>query len=216
MREVDTDALLGVAPFLKVGNPATATRQVVFDDENLQQVLDVTPLIARQSGFMVQISSSVDPALSSTLRSSNALEDLYPLGIDDNASELLGADSMEQLDAYLARLYAVVATADEGNLSEVQMGVLYTHPITGVHRVRALYRSTSLFGTNPLSSTDGSNLTQSGQRSNLELYPVLPMYLTWQSSLLGLATANANGPLETSFLFDLWICRKGVPLNFAV
>lgn len=47
MRPIDTDALELVAPALGVGNPATATRPVDFDDENLQQVLDVGRLIRR-------------------------------------------------------------------------------------------------------------------------------------------------------------------------
>ena len=47
MRVIDTDALTGVARVLGVGNPATAVQQVVFDDGNLQQVLDVGRAVAR-------------------------------------------------------------------------------------------------------------------------------------------------------------------------
>lgn len=47
MREIDTDALQAVAAALGVGNPITATGEAIFDDANLQQVLDVSDLIAR-------------------------------------------------------------------------------------------------------------------------------------------------------------------------
>jgi hypothetical protein len=51
MREVDTDALRAVAGSLGVQNPVTAVGQVVFDDENLQQVLVVNDLIRRGRTF---------------------------------------------------------------------------------------------------------------------------------------------------------------------
>lgn len=47
MREIDTDALRAVLPSLGIGNPGTATRPATFDDENVQQVLDVSGLIRR-------------------------------------------------------------------------------------------------------------------------------------------------------------------------
>lgn len=47
MREIDTQALIDVAPSLGIGNPATATGQVLFDDENLQQVLEVSAFVRR-------------------------------------------------------------------------------------------------------------------------------------------------------------------------
>lgn len=50
MRDIDTDALEAVARSLGVGAPATATRQVVFDDDHLQQALDVGPLVRYRAG----------------------------------------------------------------------------------------------------------------------------------------------------------------------
>lgn len=47
MRELDTQALELVAPALGVGNPATATQPAVLDDANLQQSLEVGPLVRR-------------------------------------------------------------------------------------------------------------------------------------------------------------------------
>ena len=47
MREIDTDALAAVLPSLGIGNPGTATRSADFDDEVLQQTLDVNPLVRR-------------------------------------------------------------------------------------------------------------------------------------------------------------------------
>lgn len=41
MREIDTDALSAVAESLGIANPATATRPVTFDDDNLQQTFQV-------------------------------------------------------------------------------------------------------------------------------------------------------------------------------
>jgi hypothetical protein len=54
VREVDTSALRLVARALGIGNPGTATGHVVFDDANLQQVLDVAPLARRGAGPPVQ------------------------------------------------------------------------------------------------------------------------------------------------------------------
>lgn len=45
MRQIDTAALAAVARSLGVGNPATATQAVEFDDDNLQQSLDVGPTV---------------------------------------------------------------------------------------------------------------------------------------------------------------------------
>jgi len=47
MREIDTGALDRVALAMGIGAPSTATRLVAFDDDYLQQVLDVGPLIRR-------------------------------------------------------------------------------------------------------------------------------------------------------------------------
>jgi hypothetical protein len=47
VREIDTDALAAVMPSLGIGNPGTATRSAMFDDENLQQMLDINPLVRR-------------------------------------------------------------------------------------------------------------------------------------------------------------------------
>ena len=47
MRDIDTDALSSVATTLGVGNPATATRAVIFDDDHLQQTFDVTRAVRR-------------------------------------------------------------------------------------------------------------------------------------------------------------------------
>lgn len=47
MREIDSDALLSVLHVLGIGNPSTATRPALFDDDNLQQVFDVGPAIRR-------------------------------------------------------------------------------------------------------------------------------------------------------------------------
>lgn len=47
MRSVDTDALRAVAPALGLGNPVTATEDVVLDDDVLQQSLDVSRLVRR-------------------------------------------------------------------------------------------------------------------------------------------------------------------------
>lgn len=47
MREIDTNALELVAPSLGVGNPATVTSQVLFDDATLQQALVVNQLSMR-------------------------------------------------------------------------------------------------------------------------------------------------------------------------
>lgn len=47
MRSLDTDAMSFVARALGVGAPMTATRDVVFDDDVLQQSLDVGPLLRR-------------------------------------------------------------------------------------------------------------------------------------------------------------------------
>lgn len=45
MRKVDTDALRFVLPSLGIGNPATATEAVDFDDENLQQAVDISRIL---------------------------------------------------------------------------------------------------------------------------------------------------------------------------
>ncbi|MDH3463977.1 MAG: hypothetical protein OEM32_10175 [Acidimicrobiia bacterium] len=45
MRPVDTAALGAVAPSLGIGNPATVTQPVDFDDAVLQQVYDVSPIV---------------------------------------------------------------------------------------------------------------------------------------------------------------------------
>lgn len=45
MRQVDTDALGGVAGALGIANPATVTQPVDFDDGVLQQVLDVSRML---------------------------------------------------------------------------------------------------------------------------------------------------------------------------
>jgi hypothetical protein len=47
VRPVDTDALRLVSPALGIGNPSTAVQPVTFDDANLQQVIDVLPLVRR-------------------------------------------------------------------------------------------------------------------------------------------------------------------------
>lgn len=47
MRDIDTDALQLVSPTLGIGNPATATRPATFDDENVQQVLEIGELVRR-------------------------------------------------------------------------------------------------------------------------------------------------------------------------
>lgn len=47
MRPVDTDALGQIAKVLGIGNPATATSPVDFDDAVLQQVVDVLPTVRR-------------------------------------------------------------------------------------------------------------------------------------------------------------------------
>lgn len=53
MRSVDTAALEAVARSLGVGNPATATADVEFDDAHLQQTYDVGPLIRNRSARQV-------------------------------------------------------------------------------------------------------------------------------------------------------------------
>lgn len=47
MIDLDTAALDKVLQALGRGSPATATRPAIFDDENLQQALDVLPLVRR-------------------------------------------------------------------------------------------------------------------------------------------------------------------------
>lgn len=47
MREIDSDALRFVLPSLGIGSPIASTRPAVFDDDVLQQILDVGPLIRR-------------------------------------------------------------------------------------------------------------------------------------------------------------------------
>jgi len=55
MREVDTQALRSVARSLGIGNPSTATAPVVFDDDNLQQSLDVGALVSYGSARRAEL-----------------------------------------------------------------------------------------------------------------------------------------------------------------
>lgn len=51
MLELDSDVLKGVLPALGRGTPATATQPVAFDDELLQQTLEVSQLVRRAGTF---------------------------------------------------------------------------------------------------------------------------------------------------------------------
>lgn len=55
MREVDSPALSTVLRALGIGSPSTATAPVTFDDDNLQQVLDVTPMVRRGGSLAASI-----------------------------------------------------------------------------------------------------------------------------------------------------------------
>lgn len=113
MREVDTDALQEVAPSLGVGNPATATRPVLFDDENLQQALVVNDLIRRGrtlagSGggiYAAQIVNSHGGA--GTII---ATRDPYDLGVATGAG--WPAPVPEDLDAWILSAQVAAAIGD--------------------------------------------------------------------------------------------------------
>lgn len=225
MREIDTDALLSVASLLGIGNPATVVEQVTFDDSNLQQVLGVYPLIAKASGFYREFEVALDPAMSSIERDATALGDALeakPGGLPsilEDAEELLGVSNRFLLDVYLVRLYAMISQADAGNIAEVQMGV-QSQWGTGTARSMPLFQGTSTFAIDPLRATGYEGVVSGGNRGHLQNYPVLPLQIAntggGESFLLSMSSAGAGGSLDTIFRFGLWICRKNVPLTFAV
>jgi hypothetical protein len=89
MRDVDTQALDAVARALGVGNPATATQAVAFDDDNLQQAFDVGDLIRYASADRFpgladgwQIASRTLPTAAATAFQNLAWDIFTDLGAD--------------------------------------------------------------------------------------------------------------------------------------
>lgn len=136
MREIDTDALLAVAPALGVGNPASATRQVVFDDENLQQAISVNELVRRaRAGFGAGIWQA--SIISDHVAAGTVTDDLDPY----NAADMAGAyralvDQGHDVWALTSRLSIDVSTDFLAAVLQIkprtnEMGVRNTIAATG-------------------------------------------------------------------------------------
>lgn len=216
MREIDTDVLAGVAGSLGVGNPATATAQVVFDDDNLQQMWDASkfarfPRLTAVAGFSCNAAAGLTNRETAT-RSELFLQTPYRVLLEqlnltpDNA------------DVYLVGFNALADLSQSGNLDEYQMGVAAAQPNAVAADVVRLAFGTSVDGTLDLVGT--GDLV--GIQNNIELIDdcphMLPMKLVSGTGaadpevLFMLCDAGAGGQAVTKTLFKLHFCRKGMPI----
>lgn len=221
MREVDTDALLRVAPFLGVGNPATATRQVVFDDENLQQMLDVYPLIARATGFYVDFQDQNNVSANNTQRVASTLASVFATSYVETGMDAIRVEERFQTDVYLVRVAQACSQSTIANLVEAAMGLhlrgLFHQTGTGGQPF-AVRLSTGAQLSNPLEATGEQDLSNSMAQVTKNRLPLqIPNDPgAEESELLSVVEAGAGGNADVTNLWGLWICRRGVPLNFEV
>lgn len=215
MREVDTDALQLVAPALGIGNPATATLPVVFDDENLQQTLDVGRYIAPR-GFRGELSVSRLATVGVTVRDQTARSSLFTGGRPWDAELLAFGLESATTDVWLMSAQVLV-DVDNDNISEVSCGILFDGDgMTGTQPA-ILWHAEALEGTVPLIAA-GSLLTSNALSSQATVPYLYPIFLPFGAGtvILDLTVADGVGTLNALFTYHFWFAQRGVPLTYEI
>lgn len=144
MREIDTDALHGVAESLGIGNPATVVGQVEFQDEVLQQVLDVARLVRRSRAGVVRTQGVINFSIDHTHPVANTITtdvDVYglvtnvsadppwpePEKIEELDIYLLGCSAFSDTDGAITSAVVQVVDFPDGEFGGGQSSIQYCH-----------------------------------------------------------------------------------------
>lgn len=148
MRVLDTDALEGVNEALGVGAPAGATRQTVFDDENLQQILDVsTGLLTRgrtkfhNDGLGYVLLENIHVDVETETASIILMGDL----LDTFIQGAWPSDKLREGKLDLWFVHAILTQSDGVNVGDFDTGFL-TMDITDVPRIGINSDGTAIAG----------------------------------------------------------------------
>lgn len=216
MRDIDTDVLLPVARSLKIANPATATRPVTFDDENLQQIW-AAEKFSRLPALTATFRETFSAAMSTVARSQFSVQEVYEQGDFSDSLAELGLE-VGNSDVYVVGFQA--NTTDDTNMEECGMAVKpYVPNLVGANAV------TVLEGTGGL----GINLVEAGGvfpiTNNLEpedYQSLLPMRLSGglsgptQDVLFMMGSSDAGGATFYEFVWKLHFCLRDVPLWYVL
>ena len=150
MREVDTSVLTGIARALGIGNPATATLPVNFDDDNLQQAFDVGALIRYHAARRFQVADGW-----ATVNFSHAVAgagfDQTVVTIDENLSEVQEGDIFWAYSASvvvvgtLANIDNCIVTANNTGATRITPAV-FPGPVVLLHGRNARSWSSATVG----------------------------------------------------------------------
>lgn len=202
MREIDTDALRLVAPTLGVGNPATATRGVLFDDENLQQVMEVTPEI-RRAATIAPTSGVFGAAITNTHGAAGQIvttRDPYDLAVASGAG---WPDPIpDELEVWLLSGHAAAAVnvADETLSQRLELRHPATHIAFGASGT--LTQLVQLFQTEVPISAAVAYLAEAG--SGVAGYRGPAWRITRGSLIVWATQAEAAGDITTELVLGLF------------
>jgi hypothetical protein len=219
MRRIDTAALTNVAGALGVGAPATATEDVVFDDRNLQQVLDVSralPGLGLYQGFHGFLVTQAHVATGSLFNS------VDPYNFVDNNAGRRDEDWVWVLDVNVSAIDVTnndIARATAGASQPIVDGFFPTGinavflDVAGLSIFNSQLRDDEtadwFFPTTWQESTGGpSGGTGQVPRSGIERlpYPIMP------GGLLRCASQAVvpAGTISVRFAWLLWAGPKGI------
>lgn len=128
-RDVDTDALEGVAGFLGIGNPSTVRRNVVFDDDTLVQSLNVERIVGLP-GIRIRKEVRVVALATATEYADLSIVTLIQNNPGLGVVELLVEEGINpsQCDVWLEGVQSWVDAATSANLSLHLAGFTRTGP----------------------------------------------------------------------------------------
>jgi len=217
MRPIDTDALDLIAPSLGIGNPATATLPVDFDDGNLQQVLDVGR-IKRQRAVRGELDFTWTVLASATDRDTLLRSTLFAT-TQPWAEELalLGLRS-ETTDVWLTDVMISVLESDKDNFDYVATGLLQGGPTVSGTVARTLFGAVTFVSSAQIPLQAAGQMEcqiLTGFTRQRRPFPIL-LEDAVGTALLRVGVSNVGGDTVFAFKYAFLFTLKGTPLWYEV
>lgn len=216
MRELDTSALLSVMPALGIGNPATATRQVLFDDENLQQVFDATKF-ARLPKLTAVLLESFNPGASSVSRQTITRSALFARNEYDEILDELGL-RVGNADVYCVGVQVAGDASDVSNVTNFSAGVRPDAPEVTAGNPTIIAQGDS-FDITANALVSGGNASGQNDIELEDFLGMMPMKLGGQGIggadpdvLFMMAACDAGGGCLMQFQWKVHFCLKDMPI----
>lgn len=215
MRDVDSAALEGVAKSLGIGAPGTATTPVEFDDDVLQQVLDVN--LCRQVRGFPTVLTIVQTTLAGAIdRDTLDWDELWDQ-LDGRTPELLELNlGRENADLWITGIQGF--SPDTTDLDECMAGIVLSDGNNALTaRSAVLFRAVASITGSPLLAAGGREvLDQTINAQDRYPFPIKLGGREAQRLIAWMVDAGAGGAVEVNFQFHCWIGQKGLPLFHAI